>query len=241
MPVLAYNTRILVDQFDFSGKTKGITLGLSKEAIEAPTLQAADRVLVPDQGGMGVLDLNGYFGGVGAGELEQELQARLDSEADCIVSALFDTRAAGNPAYVQPTTWQKQLTLDGADKLLTVKGAWEDFTQRGLCMADFYFTGASDGAVIDMGATGAAGGWAVIHVTVIAGTATNATFTVRSAAAVGFGTPTTHGTFTVSAVGAQRLTFAGAVGRYMRFACSSIGGATGIDVKAIFGVSGVTG
>lgn len=240
MPVKAYNSRILVDQFDFSGDTKGISLAMTKDGIDAATLQAADRVLVPDLSS-GVIDLMGYFGGVGAGALEQELQARMESEADCIVSAIFDTTAVGNPAYVQPTTWGKQLTLDGADKLLMVKAQWEDLTQRGLVAAHATISATGDQSVIDFGAAGAAGGWAVLHVRAIDGTAVNAAFTVKSAAAVGFSGPTTHGTFTISAVGASQLTFAGSVGRYMRLGCTSLGGATSLAVTAIFGVSGVTG
>lgn len=240
MPVKAYNTRILVDEFDFSGDTKGITLALTKEGLDASVLQTAGAVLVPDLG-TGVLDLSGYFGGVGAGALEEELQDRMESEADCIVSALFDTTAVGNPAYVQPTTWGKQLTLDGADKLLMVKAQWEDLTERGLVAAHATIAATGDQSVIDFGAAGAAGGWAVLHVRAIDGTAVNAAFTVKSSAVVGFTSPTTHGTFTISAVGASRLTFAGAVGRYMRLGCTSLGGATSLAVTAIFGVSGVTG
>lgn len=241
MPVRAYNTRILIDQFDFSGDTKGITLALTRAAIEAPTLQAADRVQLPDLPS-GMIDLNGYFGGVGAGALEQELQARLASEQDCIVSALFDTTAMGKPAYVQPTVWGKQLTLEGSDKLIMVKGAWEDLTQRGLVVAHATIAATGDQSIIDFGAAGSAGGWAVLHVRSISGTATNAAFTAKSSAdGSGFTSPTTHGTFTVSAVGAQRLTFAGAVGRYMRLGCTSLGGATNLAVTAIFGSFGVTG
>lgn len=240
MPVKAYNTRILVDEFDFSGDTKGITLSLTKEGLDASVLQTAGAILVPDLS-TGVLDLNGYFGGIGAGALEQELQARMESEADCIVSALFDTTAVGNPAYVQPTTWGKQLTLDGADKLLMVKAQWEDLTERGLVAAHATIAATGDQSVIDFGAAGTAGGWAVLHVRAIVGTAVNAAFTCKSSAVVGFTSPTTHGTFTISAAGASRLTFAGNVGRYMRLGCTSLGGATSLAVTAIFGVSGVTG
>jgi hypothetical protein len=241
MPVRAFNTRILVDQYDFSGDTKGITLALSKEAIDASVLQTSGAVLVPDLS-TGVIDLNGYFGAiVGAGALEQELQARMESGADCIVSVLFDTTAVGNAGYVQPTTWGKQLSIDGNDKLVMVKAQWEDLTQRGLVAAHATVSAIGDQSVIDFGAAGAAGGWAVLHVRAIVGTAVNAAFTVKSSAVVGFTSPTTHGTFTLSAVGASRLTFAGAVGRYMRLGCTGLGGATSLAVTAIFGVSGVTG
>jgi hypothetical protein len=240
MPVRAFNTRILVDEFDFSGDTKGITLALTKETIDASVLQTGSPVLTPDMS-TGVLDLMGYFDGIGAGELEQELQARMESDADCVVSALFDTSAVGNPAYVQPTTWGRQLSIDGSDKLLMVKAQWEDLTERGLVAAHATIAATGDESIIDFGAAGVAGGWAVLHVRAIDGAAVDAAFTVKSSAVVGFTSPTTHGTFTVSAVGASRLTFAGNVGRYMRLGCTSLGGATSLAVTAIFGISGVTG
>lgn len=240
MPVRAYNTRLLINQFDFSGDTMGVSVALTREAIDAPVLQSSDRVKLPDLPG-GLIDHNGYFGGVGAGTLEQELAALMSSETDAIISVLFDTSAVGNPAYVQPTTWQKQLKHDGSGKLLMLQGQWEDLTQRGLVVAHATISATGDQSVIDMSAAGAAGGWAVLHVRAITGSATNAAFTVKSSAVVGFTSPTTHGTFTVSALGAQRVTFSGAVGRYMRLGCTSLGGATNLAVTAIFGVAGVTG
>jgi hypothetical protein len=243
MPVRAFNTRLLLDQFDFSGDTKGVTVALSKAQIDASVLQTAGAILVPDKS-MGVIEINGYFRAiVGAGAFEQELAARIDSGADAIVSVCLDTTAVGNAAYVQPTTWQNQMTIDGSDKLIMLKGTFEDTTERGEVACHDTLSATGDQSIIDMGAQGSLGGWAVLHVRAIVGTATNATFVVKSSSAsTTFTTPTTHGTFTISAVGASRLAIAvGAVKRYMRLECTSLGGATSIAVTAIFGSYGVTG
>jgi hypothetical protein len=53
--------------------------------------------------------------------------------------------------------------------------------------------------------------------------------------------PTTHGTFTFSAVGGTALTWSGATGRYIRLNCTSLGGATSFVVTGAAGVTGVTG
>lgn len=241
MPVRAFNTRILVDQFDFSLKTKGVMLAFSIDQMDANTLQSSDDNNVPDVSSA-MLELNGYFDGPGTGQLEQELYARLGNNAvPCIVTACFDTSVLGNPAYSQQATWGQELIIDGSDKLLMVRGKWEDITQRGLVIAQASIAAIGDQPVIDFGAAGTLGGWATIHVRAISGVAVGATFTVKSSTVVGFTAPVTHGTFTVSAVGAQRLAFSGAVGRYVRLGCASLGGATSFDVTALAGTLGVTG
>lgn len=240
MAVRAFNTRVLVDEFDFSTSAKGVTVTSAVDALEASTLQSEAKQAIPG-GSDGTIELSGYYTGPNAGDLEQELYDRLGSEDGCVVSVLLDTTAVGNPAYVQQTTWGNQLKLDGplAD-LITLDGKWQDIMDRGLSVAHATVSGTGGQTVIDFGAGGATGGWAVLHVRAIDGTAAGATFTVQSAAAVGFSSPTTHGTFTLSDVGALTLVFSGAVGRYIRLNCTGLGGATSIQVTAIVGVAGVT-
>lgn len=240
MPVRAYNTRVLVDGFDFSQDTKGVTLSFTVAELDASTLQSASRKVIAGAD-EGTVELSGYYDGPGVGTIEREIQARLGSETPCVVAVLLDTTALGNPAYVQQQTWGKQMKIDAPiDDLLTLDAAWTQITSRGLAVAHQAFAALGAAPVIDFGAAGAAGGWAALFVRAITGTAANATFVVKSSAAAGFTSPATHGTFTVTAKGALLLAFSGAVGRYVRLECTSLGGATSLDVTAVAGVAGVT-
>lgn len=241
MPVKAYETRVLVDEFDFSGDTKGVTASFAVKAIAANTLQSAAAKSIPGQG-EGTFELSGYWSGGAAGLMDDEISDRLGSDTDSVVTVCFDTTAVGNPAYTQMTTWGQQMKIDNPmDDLIALDSTWTDVTYRGYTVAHGTISATGGQTVIDMGAAGTNGGWSALHVRAVSGTATGATFTVQSAALVGFGSPTTHGTFTISAVGGYTLTFTGNVGRYVRLNCTGLGGATSIAVTAIVGVSGVTG
>lgn len=242
MPVKAYNTRVLVDGFDFSGDTKGVTVALTVDKIDASSLQSSAAKAIAGNVD-GSIELSGYWGGA-VGLIDNEVYSRLGSGTDALVSVLLDTTAVGNPAYVQRTTWGQQMKVDGPiDGLLTLDSTWQDNTDRGLSVAHqtINATGALTG--IDFAVAGTVGGWAALHVRSITGTAANATITVQSSTVVGFTSPVTHGTFTFSSGGANgyTLVFTGAVGRYVRVNCTSLGGATSFDVTAIVGVYGVTG
>lgn len=242
MPVKAYNTRLLVDQFDMSADTAGLNLSLAAEAIEAPALQASAAQYIGGNA-KGTIEQNGYWNGGAAGLIDNEIYSRLGTETPCIVSVCFDTTAVGNPAYTQQTTWASQMNIDApVDGLLAMANKFEDLTSRGLCVAHGTISATGGQTIIDFGTAGTNGAWAALHVRAITGTATNATFTVQHSTTLGFGSPSTLISFTaLSAVGAQVATAAGSVNRYIRLNCTSLGGATSLAVTAIVGVTGVTG
>ena len=227
MPIRAWNTRLLVDGYDFSGDTKGVTLSFAVSSLAANTLQSAAAKRIPGAVD-GTLECQGYWDA--AGLVDGAFYERLGSETGCVVSVLFDTRAVG-----------QQTKIDSpVDNLVTLDSTWQDNTDRGYCVADALIDATGGQTVVDFGVAGTLGGWAVLHATAIEGTASGATFTVQSSA-TNFGTATTHGTFTLSATGGYLLTWAGATGRYVRINCTGLGGADSITVSAIVGVTGVTG
>ncbi len=241
MPVRSFNSRILVDQWDFSGDTVGVKVTRGAKVLTPNVLQSPAAINIPGSP-TGKIEQAGYWNGIGAGTIEYEIEQRLGTETPVLVSVLLDTTAMGNPAYVLQSAWGDSMDLDAPiDNMLTLNANWQGNMWRGLSIAHATIASVAAQAGIDFGAAGAAGGWALMHVRAITGTATNATFTVQSSTVVGFSSPVTHGTFTISALGAQMLTFAGAVGRYVRLNCTSLGGATSLAVTVSAGVSGVTG
>ena len=241
MGIKACNTRVLIDEFDFSGDTQGVTLSLTAAALEANTLQTCARKYIAGMTG-GSIEQKGYWLGHEAGDIESEIYDRLGAATPVIVSVLFDTRALGNPAYMMVAAAESKLTTDAPiDGLLTLAATGDGVTQRGLAVAHQTFAGTTAAAGVDFGTPGVDGGWAALHVRAIVGAASNATFVVESDDNSGFTSPATEGTFTVSDVGATVIDLTGAIDRYIRLRCTNLGGATSLAVTAIVGVTGVTG
>ena len=128
-------------------------------------------------------------------------------------------------------------------ELITITGKWaaSDVSRRGVALPLTAVTATGAQTGYDSTATGADGGFAVLHITSITGTATSATVTVQGAAASNFASPTTLATLTFSAVGSQQATWSGATGRYLRFNVTSLGGATGFSIAGVICSTGVTG
>jgi hypothetical protein len=241
MPVKSSDTRILIDEFDFSTDTKSVKMTRGVKVITRNALQTPAAISIPGTVS-GSIAQNGYWVGVDAGTIEKEIDDRLGTEDPCIVSVIFDTTAQGNPAYTLETAWADQMEVDAPlDDLLTIVANWSGDMRRGLSTVHATVSATGGQGVIDFGAAGTNGGWYALHVRAIEGTADDATFTVQSSTSVGFSGPTTHATITLSAVGAQLTTFTGNVGRYVRINCTALGGADSISVTGIVGVSGVTG
>ena len=241
MTVPARSVRLLIDEFDFSTDSSGLTLTVANGVIDAPSFQMTGVERLPGPVGVS-LEHNGYYTGPDVSDLQAELNDRLGTETPVYVAALFDTRALGNPAYVLPATWGAQLTLDTPiDKLLTIAGKWaEQYGQRGYVLLDGAKTATGAGTVVTLPAAGAAGGVAYLFVRAIDGTAVNADVTVECDTAANFPSATTKGTFTFSDVGVVIITLAGAVEQYVRINVTDLGGSDGITAACIVCVAGVT-
>ena len=155
MAIKAWQTRLLVDGYDFSGDTKGLTLSFAVGSLEANTLQSAAAKRIPGAVD-GTLECQGYWDAAGA--VDAAFYARLGSETGCVVSVLFDTRAVGNPAYTQRTTWNQQMKVDSpVDNLVTLDSTWQDNTDRGYFVADAKISATGGQTVCDFRRSGDAG------------------------------------------------------------------------------------
>ncbi len=243
MPVKSYQARILVDGFDFSNTSNTLKVDTDAQALEYNTFQEPAALSIPGVPKASI-EHGGYYNGKAAGTLEAELYTRLGTGAVVVVAVILDTAGAVPVAYVIPSSYNQQLTINAPVKeLLTVMGKWPTANGRmyrgyQVARATISATGAVTG--IDFGAGGIAGGKAWLFVQAITGTATNATIKVQSDSAADFGSAADEGTFTFSAVGAYEIDLAGTVGRYVRLNCTSKGGATSFLVLAVVALSGVT-
>jgi hypothetical protein len=239
MPVQAYKTRILIDQFDFSMETAGGSLAMVAPPIDAPALQQAARLYIPGVQS-GKLEFSGYWNGGAAGRFANELEARHGSSTPCVVAALLDAGAAGNPAYVLRSTWGQQLAVEWpAAGLLTLNAAYEDVLARGLLLYSGTTTTTGVKNALDFPAGGSDGGEVFLFVQAIGGTATNAEIAIASAPNEG-GTFVNEATLLFSAVGAYRQPMSGAVDKRLRVSLVSLGGATSLQFAVVGCIKGVS-
>jgi hypothetical protein len=233
--------RLLVDEFDFSGDTSGVTLTLTGSAIDAPALQQTALQRIAGDAGLKV-EHSGYYTGPDAGELEAELTARLGTETPAAVAVLLDTRAVGNPAYVAWRAWGEQVTVETPiDGLVTLSGAWGEMPgYRGVVLFDGEVTAVGAGAVVDLGSTAGTGGQVFVFVRSIDGAAVDASVAVESDVVVGMDSPAMLAAVVFSAVGVFAAGIALPVEQYVRMTVDDLGGADGLTLAVVLCVDGVT-
>ncbi|MFZ1755035.1 MAG: hypothetical protein WBO46_14960 [Caldilineaceae bacterium] len=243
MAVAAKHTKLLIDEFNFSGDSNSLSLTTAVAALEDTGFQATGTTFVPGLPS-GSLSHGGYYSGKGAGYVEQELKARLGTASTVYVAALFGTNGVAR-AYVLDTTWGSNLSMEmPIDGLITLSGEWPGVgkLRRGLVVFDGTISATGGQTSVDFGAAGSVGGEAYLFVQAITGTATDATIDVESDADDNFAAgATVEGTFTFSLASVQKVTMSGAVLRYIRINATDMGGATDFRVVAVVCVDGVTG
>jgi hypothetical protein len=164
---------------------------------------------------------------------EAELAARF-AAGGAIVTVLVGKSDADCIAYTLPDAAGYEMSFAApANNLVTLNGKWGTSASavRGRRLFDGAFDAVENGASVDFGAGVTTGGVAFLHVAAITGTATNATVAVESSP--DNSTWSAEGTFTLSAVGGYSLEMSGTVGRYVRLACTSLGGATAIRCMGV--------
>lgn len=237
-------TRLLVNQYDFSGVSNSLEVALTVEREDTTVFQSTAVESVPLMTS-GTITQNGYFEDADATSFESTMQSALANNTSLFVGALFGTDANPCPAYVARLTDMSGLTIASpADGLITVQGEWTQGS--GILRGYRIYSGSVTATgvtspVIDMGGEGSAGGKAWLFVQSITGSATNATISViTSQVSNDWNAPTGEGTFTFSAVGGYELALNASVYRYMRLNVTSLGGSTGLQFTVVAAVSGVT-
>ena len=240
MAIKGTYTRILVDQFDFSGVSNSVDVAINSEEFDVTAFQDEGNVFLTGVSG-GTITQNGYFDGGAAGGYEAEVYSRLGSTTGSIVAVLFGTQTTGCPAYVLPGTDAREMTIASpVNGIVTLNGTWGEGSgiRRGRRVFDGTISATGAQTAIDFGAAGSTGGAAYVFVQAITGSASNATIVVQSSS--NNSTFDNEGTATFSAVGVQTVALSGTVNRYIRLNCTSLGGATSFSVVGVVCVNGVT-
>lgn len=245
MAVKGKNTRLLVNQWDFSGVSNSLEVALNVPNEECTVFTSTGKEYLA-MSTEGTITQNGYFDDAAAGTFESSMQSALASSTGLYVAALFGTDVDDCPAYVAPATNINNLTISSpANGLMTVQGEW--YQGNGILRGTRIFGGSVTGTglttpIVDLGAAGSTGGKAWLFVQSITGTATNAVVRVvgNNSTPPVWTSPTTEGTFTFSTVGAYEIALTGTIFRHLRLNVFDMGGATGFTFVCIVAVDGVT-
>lgn len=223
---------VWVDEYDFSSAISEVDVQMEVPEAERTSLASAAQEFRPLLPKLSVTQ-NGYFEGVLPDGFEAELRSRF-GVGGAVVTVLTDRLDTDCAAYVLPDASNFEMAFaTPVGGLITLNGKWgtSENARRGRRVFDGTFDAVEDGATVDFGAGVTDGGYAFLHVASITGTATNATIEVESSADnVSF---VSEGVFTVSAVDGYVLALSGAVSRYIRLACTSVGGATAIRCMGV--------
>lgn len=223
---------VWVDEFEFSAATSQIEIQCEVSEGERTSLASTAQEFLPILPKTTVVQ-NGYFEGVLTSGFEAELAARF-AAGGAIVTVLVGKSDADCIAYTLPDAAGYEMTFAApANNLVSLNGKWGTSASavRGRRLFNGTFDALESGASVDFGAGSTNGGTVFLHVAAITGTATNATITVQSSP--DNNTWSDEGAFVFSAVDGYALALAGVVGRYLRLACTHLGGATAIRCMGV--------
>lgn len=231
---------ILVDEFSFGGNTSGIDVQNTVNEADATNLDSTALEYVPLLGTIKVTQ-NGYWYGKAAGTYSKELNDRLGTTGT-LVTVLVGKSTANCRSISILDSYNAQMNISAPTaNLMVLNGMWGTTAGAigGMRVKTGTISATGDGTAYDIGSAGSAGGYVVVHVTAITGSATNAAIKLQSASTEG-GTYADEGTVTFSAVGGYYTALTGTVNRWLRINTSSLGGATNFTVQVFGCVKGVT-
>lgn len=246
MAVKGKNTRLLVNQYDFSGVSNSLEVALNVPNEECTVFTSTGKEYLA-MSTEGTITQNGYFDDAAAGTFESSMQSALASSTNLYVAALFGTDVDDCPAYVARATNINNLTISSpANGLMTVQGEW--YQGNGILRGKRIYSGTMSAAglttpVVDLGVGGTTGGVAWMFVQQIGGTLNSGeAIDLRVVTSTtNWGTKVNEATFgDIQTVGGYEQTIAGGINRYMRVEVAAMGGATSVKFVCIVAVNGVT-
>lgn len=240
MAIRGSESKVFVNAVALYGKTTSMSLQSTVGVISYNVLKNNGTLKLPLTGIFN-FNINGIWTNYDASSFEKLTQDNLQTETARLLWLIESTPPVGGCLVgAFPSNYQVETPIDN---LISIQGTWNnvDSVCAGLVVANeqiYSSTGAKTG--IDFGALTSTGGKAILIVSAITGTATNAQIKLQSDDNDSFSSATDEGTFTFSAVGVYELTLSGTVDRYIRPNVVTLGGATNFTATILVGLNGVT-
>lgn len=242
--MLGNKVAILLDEFDLSDAFFSAETEHNTEEKNSTTFGALGNTFEPGLT-TNKITLRGYFSGAQVNSTFYRLRNRMgQSWMNPCLAIIINTDDANPIAACSPDAWGQGLKLTMAAKdLMTfelntpngVDGA------TGLVVFNGVVSATGTTTPVNMGVVGGGsnGGLVLAFVQEITGTATNAAFSVQSAASSG-GTYTDEATITFSGVEGYSAPMTGAIAQFVKLNVTNMGGATSFKVVVVVCVKGVT-
>lgn len=234
------DSKVFINSVALYGKTTSMSLKSTVNVIGYNVLKNNGNLKLPGIG-MFTFNLNGLWLDYGDSSFEKLHQSNLQTETARLLWMIESTPPVGGCFIGSfPSSYKVDTPLDN---LISIQGTWEnvDSICNGYIVANeqtYSSTGEKTG--IDFGALTTTGGKAILVISSIVGTATNAQIKLQSDDNSGHSSTADEGTFTFSAVGVYELTLSGTVDRYIRPNVVTLGGATSFVATILVGLNGVT-
>lgn len=231
---------ILVDEFNFDGATSQIDVALTVAEADATNFASTALEYVPLLG-TGKITQNGYWYGKDAGTYARELRDRLGTTGSTVTVLIGKSTVNCKTVSILDSYNAEMKISAPTANLMTLNGNWGTTSGLvgGMRVKSGVVSATGDGTAYDIGSAGSAGGYAILHVTAITGTATSASIKIQSSATEG-GTYADEATITFSTVGSYTAVMTGTVNRWLKASVVSLGGATNFTCSLIGCVAGVT-
>lgn len=212
-------SRLLVGPLHLSTVAKSVGFESMRDMLDATVLTDRSRVFRPGVASDAVNVTALFDNDTAADAVVPVLQGMLGAATPSpltIAPAGFDV---GNHVWLANAREERHEPTSSVDELvaLALQFGCTGPAAGGLSLADLAtVTATSNGSAVDLGAAGTNGAIAHLHVTAASGTSPQLTVTVEHST-TGVGSWSTLATFTAAtAAGAERVTVAGTVNRYVR-------------------------
>lgn len=240
MPIRGKDSKVFINAVALYGKTTSMSLQSVVNVISYNVLKNDGILKLPGYGNY-TFNINGIWSNYDSSSFENLHQSNLQTETARVTWLIESTPPIGGCLVGSfPTNYQVDTPIDN---LIAIQGTWVNTSSvcNGVVLANesiYSSTGAKTGA--DFGALTTTGGKAILIISAITGTATNAQIKLQSDDNDSYSSATDEGTFTFSAVGVYELTLSGTVDRYIRPNVVTLGGATNFTATILVGLNGVT-
>lgn len=234
------DTKVFINGVALYGKTTSMQLQSTVGVIGYNVLKNNGNLKIPSIP-MFTFNINGIWSNYDSVSFENLHQSNLQTETAKVTWLIESTPPVGG---CLDGSFPSNYTVDTPlDNLIAIQGTWvnTDSICAGYIVANeqsYSSTGAKTG--IDFGSLTTTGGKAILIISSITGTATNAQIKLQSDDNDSFSSASDEGTFTFSAVGVYELTLSGTVDRYIRPNVVTLGGATSFVATILVGLNGVT-
>lgn len=239
--MLGYNAKLFINHIPIYSNTSSFTEQSNVGVINYNVLKNSANLKIPSFADK-TLNVNGYWTNYDIRTMEYLTQENLSTQITEVTTMIESVPPVGT-CFVNsfPSNFSVNTPFDN---LINIQATWVKASDI-ICgwFSANEVVKSSTGVIntyLDFLSSHTNGGKAVIIVSAITGTATDATILIQSDDNTSFSSPTTEATLEFDAVGVYVVNLDSTLDRYIRANLTSLGGSTNVTVTVLISVNGVT-